>query len=207
MERRKTGLPQNRFDALLQWQKLLNKAANSATAKNDNYMNSIVEEFIKAQNKLKTLDKDFRNARDVHGNALVHYLAKHNFHLCFQNPRIVHLKTDSNLDGNNVMAPVHLVVRYGVDRVTTEHLVTAILNSMNNPFQQDKFVNIVLHHSILNRNPGRAIALLLVNMEIVVGVLKKTKFKFKDLRKQQIFKGMMVFTLPVKRAMLKLLTF
>ena len=145
----------NRFDALIQWQKLLNIAAKSATAKNDNYMSSLIEEFIKAQNngKLKTRDKDFRNARDVHGNALVHYLAKHNFHLCFQNPRIVHLKTDSNLEGNNATAPVHLVLRYGVDRVTTEHLVTAILNSMNNPLQQDKFGNIVLHHSILNRDP------------------------------------------------------
>ena len=178
----------DKAEALNQWQKLLKIAA---TAKNDIYMNSLIEEFIKSinNNKLKKLNKDFRNAKDVHGNALIHYLARHNFQICIQNPKIVDLKTDCNLEGYNGMAPVHFAARYGVEKITTEHLVTIILNSMENPLQQDKFGNTVLHHSILNADSEirRTLAILLVHMEVVVGSMLKTKYRFKDFRKTPNF--------------------
>ena len=144
-------------------------------------MNALVEDFIKSQNnnKVKKLHKDFRNARDIHGNALVHYLAKHNFQICLQNRKIVDLKSDSNLEGYNAMAPVHFAARYGIEKTTTEQLVTMILNSMDNPLQQDKFGNTVLHHSILNGDSEirRALTVLLVHMEVVVGVRSKWRLR------------------------------
>eukprot|EP00092_Neocalanus_flemingeri_P034661 GFUD01037707.1.p1 GENE.GFUD01037707.1~~GFUD01037707.1.p1 ORF type:complete len:1460 (+),score=369.86 GFUD01037707.1:404-4381(+) len=83
------------------------------------------------------------------------------------------------------MAPVHFAARYGTDRVTTENLVSTLMNSMNNPLQQDKFGNTVVHHAILNGDPEvrRALTILVVHLEITVGLVIKTKFKWKDLRK------------------------
>ena len=180
--------PKGKVEALNRWQKVLKLAA---TAKNDHYMNTLVEEFIKSlnNNKVKQLHKDFRNARDIHGNALVHYLAKNSFQICIQNRNIVDLKSDLNLEGYNAMAPVHFAARYGIEKITTEHLVTMILNNMDNPVQQDKFGNTVLHHSIFNGDSEirGALAVLLVHIEIVVGSVIKRKFQFNDFMKTPNF--------------------